>query len=57
MDIQLIEYLRAVAHRCIALARDCPHAQTSHALEELAAEFMAKALEMQGGLGHADRIA
>jgi hypothetical protein len=46
MDINVITYLRDAAQRCIKLARDCPHVQTHHRLEELAAELMAKALEL-----------
>jgi len=40
-------YLRERAHYCVALARDCPHAATSHALEALGIELMEKAAELE----------
>jgi hypothetical protein len=47
MDINVVTYLRDVAHRCVQLVRNCPHMQTQHGLEELATELMAKALEIE----------
>jgi hypothetical protein len=51
MDISVVTYLRDVAHRCVQLARNCSQIQTQHSLEELAAELMAKALEIENLLG------
>jgi hypothetical protein len=51
MDISVVTYLGDLAHRCVRLARNCPHIQTQHGLEELAAELMAKALEIEDLLG------
>ena len=39
-------YLREQAHRCVRLARDCPHSPTSHALEAIGIELMEKAAEL-----------
>lgn len=47
MDTSVVTYLRDVAHRCVQLARDCPHIQTQQDLDELAAELMEKALELE----------
>ena len=40
-------YLRECAHRCVALARNCPHLSTSQALEALGVELMEKAAELE----------
>ena len=40
-------YLRECAHRCVALARNCPHLPTSQALEALGVELMEKAAELE----------
>jgi hypothetical protein len=40
-------YLREKAQRCVALARRCPDSGTSHALEALAIEWMARAAELE----------
>jgi len=47
MEIGIVAYLRDVAHTCIVFARGCPHVETAHGLEELAADLMAKALEVE----------
>jgi hypothetical protein len=47
MDIGVVTYLRDVVHRCVQLARDCLHIQTQRGLDELAAELMEKALEIE----------
>ena len=39
-------YLREQAHRCVRLARNCPHTPTSHQLEAIGAELMLKAEEI-----------
>jgi hypothetical protein len=39
-------YLRDLAQRCGGLARDCPHAPTSHQLEAIGVELMQKAAEL-----------
>jgi hypothetical protein len=39
-------YLREQAHRCVRLARDCPHKPTSHELESLGIDLMQKAAEL-----------
>ena len=39
-------YLREQAHRCVRLARDCPHLPTSHELESLGIDLMQKAAEL-----------
>jgi hypothetical protein len=41
------KYLRACAHHCVALARDCPHLPTSQALEALGVELMEQAAELE----------
>lgn len=43
-------YLREQAVRCTSLARDCPHAPTSHELEVLGLELMQKAEELDRAL-------
>ena len=47
MDAGIVAYLRDVAQTCITFARTCPHVETAHGLEELAADLMAKALEIE----------
>ena len=47
MIAELIRYLRESAQTCIRLARACPDLATSHGLEELAADLMAKAKELE----------
>ena len=39
-------YLRERAQKCVRLARDCPHWQTSHELEALGVDLMEKAAEV-----------
>ena len=39
-------YLRRQAHRCVQLARECPHRPTSHELEALGMELMERAAEV-----------
>src|SRR5205085_5403136 len=39
-------YLREQAHRCVRLARDCPHLPTSQELEAIGVELMEKASEL-----------
>jgi hypothetical protein len=39
-------YLRDQAHRCVRLARDCPHLPTSHELEVIGVELMERAAEL-----------
>jgi CheY-like chemotaxis protein len=41
------KYLREIAHTCSRLARDCPHSPTSHGLEAVAMDLMAKAMEIE----------
>jgi len=47
MALGMVTYLREAAQNCIRLARSCPHPKTAHGLEELAADFMSKALELE----------
>ena len=47
MNRETIKYLRDVAQTCTRLARVCPHLATSHALEEVAVDLMAKAEELE----------
>ena len=42
-----IKYLREIAQACTRLARTCPHLSTSHGLEEIAVDLMAKAHELE----------
>ena len=42
-----ITYLRTLAQTCARLARACPHQATSHGLEEIAVDLMAKAQELE----------
>jgi hypothetical protein len=44
---EVIKYLREVAQNCIRIARASPHEATSHDLEELAADLMGKAKELE----------
>jgi hypothetical protein len=46
MNSELIRYLREMAQTCTRLARACPHQATSHGLEEIAHDLMAKAKEL-----------
>lgn len=43
---ELIKYLRETAQTCTRFARACPHLSTSHGLEEVAHDLMAKANEL-----------
>jgi hypothetical protein len=49
MTSEIVEYLRERALMCVHLARACrdSHLATSHALEGLAADLMAKAKELE----------
>ena len=47
MNPETIKYLRDVAQTCTRLARACPHLATSHGLEEIAVDLMAKAEELE----------
>jgi len=40
-------YLRDLAQRCVALARNCPHLPTAQALEALSVELMERASEIE----------
>jgi hypothetical protein len=44
---EVIKYLRDLAQTCTRLARACPHVATSHGLEEIALDLMAKAKELE----------
>lgn len=44
---ELINNLREIAHTCTRLARACPHSPTSHGLEEVAMDLMAKVKELE----------
>jgi len=44
---EIIKYLREMAQTCITLARACPHRATALGLEEVAADMMAKAKELE----------
>ena len=46
-----ITYLREIAQTCTRLARTCPHQATSHGLEEIAVDLMAKAQELERQYG------
>jgi hypothetical protein len=46
MNSDVIRYLREMAQTCTRLARACPHLATSHGLEEIAHDLMAKAKEL-----------
>jgi len=45
--IEIVQFLRTLAHQTIVLARQCPDRKTAHGLEELAVELMDKALELE----------
>jgi hypothetical protein len=45
--LEVIRYLRELAHDCGRIARDCPYPRTSRVLEELAVDIMAKAKEIE----------
>jgi hypothetical protein len=45
--LEIIRYLRELAHDCARIARDCPYPRTSRVLEELAVDIMAKAKEIE----------
>jgi hypothetical protein len=47
MIMETIKYMRELAQTCTRLARTCPHRATSHALEEVAVDLMAKAHELE----------
>jgi hypothetical protein len=51
MIIDTVKYLREIAQTCTRLARTCPHRATSHALEEIAIDLMAKAHELERDYG------
>jgi len=43
----IIDELRALAQRCIRLARDCSNDELSHALEEVGHDLQAKASDFE----------
>jgi hypothetical protein len=47
MMLEIIQYLRERALTCTRLARACPDLSTSHGLEEVALDLMAKAKELE----------
>lgn len=47
MILEIAKYLRDLAQTCTRLARACPHSATSHGLEEVALDLMAKAKELE----------
>lgn len=47
MISDVTKYLRDLAQTCIRLARVCPHAATAHGLEEVAADLMNKAQDLE----------
>jgi hypothetical protein len=47
MSFEVIRYLCETAQTCVRLARACPHQATSHGLEEVAVDLMAKAQELE----------
>jgi hypothetical protein len=47
MMIDTVKYLREIAQTCTRLARACPYRATSHGLEEVAIDLMAKAKELE----------
>ena len=47
MISDVAKYLRELAQTCTCLARVCPHLATSQGLEEIAADLMAKARELE----------
>lgn len=52
MVTDIVKYLREVAQSCTRLARSCPHSATSHGLEEVAVDLMAKAQELERQCKH-----
>lgn len=44
---EIVRYLRELAQTCTRLARACPDLATSHGLEEVALDLMAKARELE----------
>ena len=48
---EITEYLRRLAETCIRFARVCPHSATAHGLEEIAADLMNKAQELERQYG------
>jgi hypothetical protein len=51
MIMETVQYMRELAQTCTRLARTCPHRATSHALEEVAIDLMAKAHELEREYG------
>jgi hypothetical protein len=47
MIADIVNYLRELAQTSTRLARVCPHVATSRGLEEIAADLMAKARELE----------
>jgi len=47
MISEITKYLRELAQKCVALARECPDLSTSYELEEVATDLMAKASELE----------
>lgn len=47
---EIVKYLREIAHTCTRLARACPDLVTSHGLEEVAVDLMAKARQLEDDL-------
>lgn len=47
MISEIVKYLRETAQACVALARACPYRASALALEEVAADLMAKAKELE----------
>jgi hypothetical protein len=47
----IVTYLRRTAETCSRLARNCPHLETAHELEAIAADLMAKAHELEQQYG------
>lgn len=47
MISEIIKYLREIAQTCVSLARACPDRATAVGLEEVAADMMAKAKELE----------
>jgi hypothetical protein len=46
MNVDVIKYLRDLAQTCTRMTRACPDRATSHGLEEIAIDLMAKAKEI-----------
>lgn len=44
---EIVKYLRDLAQTCIRISRACPDAATAHGLEEVAADLMGKATEIE----------